>query len=72
MFCDCEREAVPPVGECYGFDVIVDDSIEAQGEIYMDGFSHRPASIKDQRLDLDYFFCDDADDRPPRRFLSKQ
>jgi Ala-tRNA(Pro) deacylase len=40
LFCDCERGAVPPVGECYGLDVIVDDSIEAQPEIYMEGGDH--------------------------------
>jgi Ala-tRNA(Pro) deacylase len=40
LFCDCERGAVPPVGECYGLEVIVDDSIEAQSEIYMEGGDH--------------------------------
>jgi Ala-tRNA(Pro) deacylase len=40
LFCDCERGAVPPVGECYGLDVVVDDSIEAQPEIYMEGGDH--------------------------------
>ena len=40
LFGDCERGAVPPVGECYGLDVIVDDSIDKQGEIYMEGGDH--------------------------------
>lgn len=40
LFCDCARGAVPPVGECYGLDVIVDDSIEAQREIYIEGGDH--------------------------------
>jgi Ala-tRNA(Pro) deacylase len=40
LFRDCARGAVPPVGECYGLDVIVDDSIEAQREIYMEGGDH--------------------------------
>jgi Ala-tRNA(Pro) deacylase len=40
LFSDCERGAVPPVGECYGLDVIVDDSIEAQRDIYMEGGDH--------------------------------
>jgi Ala-tRNA(Pro) deacylase len=40
LFCDCERGAVPPVGEFYGLDVIVDDSIEAQREIYIEGGDH--------------------------------
>ena len=40
LFCDCERGAVPPVGECYGLDVIVDDSIDTRREIYMEGGDH--------------------------------
>jgi Ala-tRNA(Pro) deacylase len=40
LFADCERGAIPPVGECYGLDVIVDDSIDGQREIYMEGGDH--------------------------------
>ncbi|MFL5236660.1 MAG: aminoacyl-tRNA deacylase [Rhizomicrobium sp.] len=40
LFSDCERGAIPPVGECYGLDVIVDDSIDGQREIYMEGGDH--------------------------------
>jgi Ala-tRNA(Pro) deacylase len=40
LFDDCERGAVPPVGECYGLDVIVDDSIDTQREIYMEAGDH--------------------------------
>jgi Ala-tRNA(Pro) deacylase len=40
LFSDCERGAVPPIGECYGLDVIVDDSIDGQREIYMEGGDH--------------------------------
>jgi Ala-tRNA(Pro) deacylase len=40
LFSDCERGAVPPVGECYGLDVIIDDSIETQSDIYMEGGDH--------------------------------
>ena len=40
LFGDCDRGAVPPVGECYGLDVIVDDSIDAQRDIYMEGGDH--------------------------------
>ena len=40
LFDDCERGAVPPVGECYGLDVIVDDSIDKQRDIYMEGGDH--------------------------------
>jgi Ala-tRNA(Pro) deacylase len=40
LFEDCAQGAVPPAGECYGLDVIVDDSIEAQPEIYLEGGDH--------------------------------
>lgn len=40
LFGDCERGAIPPVGECYGLDVIVDDAIEAQREVYIEGGDH--------------------------------
>jgi Ala-tRNA(Pro) deacylase len=40
LFGDCERGAIPPVGECFGLDVIVDDSIDAQRDIYMEGGDH--------------------------------
>jgi len=40
LFDDCALGAVPAAGECYGLDVIVDDSIEAQPEIYLEGGDH--------------------------------
>jgi Ala-tRNA(Pro) deacylase len=40
LFRDCAHGAVPPVGECYGLDVILDDSIEAQPEVYMESGDH--------------------------------
>jgi Ala-tRNA(Pro) deacylase len=40
LFTDCARGAVPPVGECYGLDVIVDDSIDSQREVYLEGGDH--------------------------------
>jgi Ala-tRNA(Pro) deacylase len=40
LFEDCERGAIPPLGECYGLDVIVDDSIDPRKEIYMEGGDH--------------------------------
>src|SRR5882724_12216018 len=40
LFRDCALGAVPPVGKCYGVDVIVDDSIEAQPEIYIEAGDH--------------------------------
>lgn len=40
LFRDCAHGAVPAVGRCYGLDVVVDDSIEAQPEIYMEAGDH--------------------------------
>lgn len=40
LFQDCAHGAVPPAGECYGLDVIVDDSIQEQPEVYLEGGDH--------------------------------
>ncbi len=40
LFRDCTHGAVPAIGKCYGLDLIVDDSIEAQPEIYMEAGDH--------------------------------
>ena len=40
LFHDCVHGAVPPVGDCYALDVIVDDSIQDQPGIYMEGGDH--------------------------------
>jgi Ala-tRNA(Pro) deacylase len=40
LFGDCARGAIPPVGDCYGLDVIVDDSIESQPDVYFEGGDH--------------------------------
>jgi Ala-tRNA(Pro) deacylase len=40
LFRDCERGAVPPVGDCYGLQTIVDDSIGEQPEIYLEAGDH--------------------------------
>ena len=40
LFTDCAHGAVPPVGECYGLDVIVDDSIQEQPEVYLESGDH--------------------------------
>jgi Ala-tRNA(Pro) deacylase len=40
MFPDCARGAIPPVGACYGLDVIVDASIDRQPELYFEGGDH--------------------------------
>ena len=40
LFPDCVLGAVPAVGECYGLDVIVDDSIQERPDIYLEGGDH--------------------------------
>jgi Ala-tRNA(Pro) deacylase len=40
VFGDCDRGAIPPIGACYGLDVIVDESIEQQPDVYFDGGDH--------------------------------
>jgi Ala-tRNA(Pro) deacylase len=40
LFADCARGAVPPVGDCYALEVIVDESIEGQPDIYLEGGDH--------------------------------
>jgi len=40
LFRDCARGAIPAVGKCYGLNLIVDDSIEEQPEIYMEAGDH--------------------------------
>jgi len=40
LFADCAHGAVPAAGICYGLDVIVDDSIKMQPEIYIEAGDH--------------------------------
>ena len=40
LFQDCVRGAIPAIGECYGLDMVVDDSIEEQPEVYFEGGDH--------------------------------
>jgi Ala-tRNA(Pro) deacylase len=40
LFQDCVLGAIPPVGECYGLDTVVDASIEEQPEVYLEGGDH--------------------------------
>ena len=40
LFPDCALGAIPPVGECYDLDVIVDDSIEDQPDVYLEAGDH--------------------------------
>jgi Ala-tRNA(Pro) deacylase len=40
LFPDCALGAVPAVGECYDLDVIVDDSIGEEPDVYFEGGDH--------------------------------
>jgi Ala-tRNA(Pro) deacylase len=40
LFADCAHGAVPAAGICYGLDVIVDDSVQMQPEIYIEAGDH--------------------------------
>jgi len=40
LFADCVHGAVPAAGICYGLDVIVDDSVQMQPEIYIEAGDH--------------------------------
>ena len=40
LFIDCEPGSVPALGAAYGLDVLVDDSLAQQSEIYFEGGDH--------------------------------
>jgi Ala-tRNA(Pro) deacylase len=40
LFPDCTPGAIPPVGECYDLDVIIDDSVGEQPDVYLEGGDH--------------------------------
>ena len=40
LFLDCESGAVPALGAAYGLQVIVDDSLTNQPEVYLEGGDH--------------------------------
>jgi Ala-tRNA(Pro) deacylase len=41
LFPDCAHGAVPPIGQCYGLALLVDDSIEAQPDVYFEAGDHQ-------------------------------
>ena len=40
LFPDCALGAVPPDGECYELEVIVDDTIQQPPDVYLEGGDH--------------------------------
>ena len=41
VLTDCSRGAIPPVGDPYGLDVIVDYSLDMLGDVYFEAGDHR-------------------------------
>jgi len=40
MFDDCELGAIPPIGDAYGINVILDDSLEDCADVYFEAGDH--------------------------------
>ena len=40
LFSDCAPGAVPPLGEAYGLDMVLDDSLTSLSSIYFEGGDH--------------------------------
>jgi Ala-tRNA(Pro) deacylase len=40
LFPDCAHGAIPAVGRCYGLSVLVDDSLDAQPQVYIEAGDH--------------------------------
>ena len=40
MFKDCELGAVPPVGEAYGIETVIDDELDDGGDVYFEAGDH--------------------------------
>ena len=40
LFDDCEMGAIPPLGEAYGVDVVVDDSLDEAPDVYFEAGDH--------------------------------
>lgn len=41
LFADCDAGAIPPVGEAYGMDVVVDYGLDSCNEIYFESGNHQ-------------------------------
>lgn len=62
LFRDCAHGAVPPVGECYGLDTIVEDSLRDKTDVYLEAGDHETLV----RLDRSQFAKLTADARHGR------
>jgi Ala-tRNA(Pro) deacylase len=41
LFPDCDKGAVPPLPEAYAVEAFIDDSLEQQPDVYLEGGDHR-------------------------------
>lgn len=41
IFPDCDTGAIPPIGEAYAVEAFIDDRLEAQPDVYLEGGDHR-------------------------------
>lgn len=41
LFPDCELGAVPPLGDAYGLDVVLDEALAGLDEVFFEGGDHR-------------------------------
>jgi len=41
LFPDCDTGAIPPVPEAYAVDALIDDSLDSQPDVYLEGGDHR-------------------------------
>jgi Ala-tRNA(Pro) deacylase len=41
IFPDCDTGAVPPIAEAYAVDAFIDDSLDQQPDVYLEGGDHR-------------------------------
>lgn len=40
MFNDCEKGAIPPIGDSYNMDMVFDDLLDQQNDVYLEGGDH--------------------------------
>jgi Ala-tRNA(Pro) deacylase len=41
LFPDCDLGAIPPLGDAYGLDVVLDEALAGLDEVYFEGGDHR-------------------------------
>lgn len=41
IFPDCEAGAIPPIGEAYAVEAFIDETLDGQPDVYLEGGDHR-------------------------------